>query len=263
MVGELCLSGAGLARGYLNKPDLTAEKFVPNPYSETGGERLYRTGDLARYRHDGNIEFLGRLDHQVKIRGFRIETAEVEAALGRHEDVNDAVVVATARPGQEPQLVGYVVAREGSGLNANLLRQFLQTTLPAYSVPGAFVMMPALPLNANGKVDRSALPAPEGGTSTIEYVAPRTPTEEILAQIWADVLSVPRVGIHDNFFELGGHSMLATHLTKRVGDKFNVELPVQILFNNPTISSFQHALTQIISRQDLDRDPGHEAVLAK
>ncbi|MDJ0596984.1 MAG: amino acid adenylation domain-containing protein, partial [Pleurocapsa sp. MO_226.B13] len=208
--GELYIGGDGLARGYLNRPQLTQEKFIPNPFCNSQSERLYKTGDLARYRCDGNIEFLGRTDHQVKIRGFRIELGEIESVLNIHPQIQQAVVIATEELPENKRLVAYVVTSERS-LSTNQLREFLKQKLPEYMVPSAFVILDTLPLTPNGKVDRFALPAPDGDfTVKQEYVAPRTPSEEIVANIFASVLGVQKVGIHDNFFELGGHSLLAT-----------------------------------------------------
>ncbi len=213
--GELYIGGAGLARGYLNRPDLTAERFVPNPFSNWAGERLYRTGDLARYRPDGNLEYLGRLDHQVKIRGFRIELGEVEAALVRHPQVRETVVVAQEDPPGDKRLVGYVVGEEPIPTGEEL-RAHLKEVLPEYMVPAAFVFLDALPLTPNRKVDRKALPAPDVGSQLAHrYVAPRNPTEEILVGIWAEVLGAERVGVHDNFFELGGDSILSIQVVSR------------------------------------------------
>ena len=240
--GELHLGGIGLARGYLQRPELTAERFLPHPFSELPGERLYRTGDLARYRPDGNIEFLGRLDHQVKVRGFRIELGEIEAVLGRHPGVQEAVVLAREDSPGEKRLVAYVVAQEGPAPSGSELRGFLQERLPEYMVPSAFVGLPALPLTPNGKVDRKALPAPEGRGMEEGYVPPGTPTEELLAGIWAEVLRQERVGRQDNFFALGGHSLVAIQVVSRVRDTFGVELPVRCVFESPTVAELSAAV---------------------
>src|SRR5208282_766806 len=231
--GELYIGGAGLARGYLGRPGLTAERFVPDPFGGAG-ERLYRTGDLARYRPDGNIEFLGRIDHQVKIRGFRIELGEIEAALARLPQIREAVVLAREDQPGEKRLVAYAVRQAGSDLAAVDLRAALQLHLPDYMVPSAFVMLDALPLTANGKVDRKALPSPDIGAQLAhQYVAPRTPTEETLCRIWAEMLGIDRVGIEDNFFELGGHSLLAVTLIARLR-RDGLQTDVRALFANPT-----------------------------
>jgi amino acid adenylation domain-containing protein/non-ribosomal peptide synthase protein (TIGR01720 family) len=261
--GELCIGGDGLAREYLRRPELTAEKFIPNPFSDKPGERLYRTGDLVRYRPDGTLEFLGRIDHQVKIRGFRIELTEIEAVLGQHPAVQDAVVLAREdMVVGEKMLVAYVapkdegpsmtdeeasVARSGaSSLVAGELRSYLQRKLPEYMVPSAFVMLNRLPLTPNGKVDRRALPAPDSSDQELNgnHAAPRTPLEEMLAGIWAQVLGRKQAGIHDNFFDAGGHSLLATQLMSRVRDAFHVELPLRALFEAPTIAGLARAIDQ-------------------
>ncbi len=241
--GELHIGGAGLARGYLNSPALTAEKFIANPFSETPGERLYKTGDLARYRADGNIEFLGRLDHQVKIRGFRIELGEIEAVLAAQSAIREAVVVVRGE-GTERELVAYVVGQEGveTKLNVAELRQALRTSLPDYMVPAAWVFLAALPLTPNGKVDRKALPEPERQGSTPEGGGPRDALEEIMAGLWGTVLKQPAIGIHDNFFELGGHSLLATQLVSRLRDALSVTVPVRWLFEAPSVAELADRL---------------------
>ncbi|HET7231076.1 MAG TPA: amino acid adenylation domain-containing protein, partial [Longimicrobium sp.] len=230
--GELYLGGRGLARGYLGRPGLTAERFVPDPFSGERGARLYRTGDRARWRADGTIEYLGRLDAQVKVRGFRIELGEVEAAVRRHDRVRECVVVAREDQPGEKQLVAYVVG----GVETDALRAHLRQSLPEYMVPGAFVFLDALPLTPNGKLDRKALPAPELASAGHPYVAPRTPVEEVLAGIWAEVLRLERVGVEESFFELGGHSLLATRVISRVRDVFAIELPLRALFEGPTVA---------------------------
>jgi natural product biosynthesis luciferase-like monooxygenase protein/amino acid adenylation domain-containing protein len=233
VLGELYIGGAGVARGYLGRPSLTAERFVSSPFGE--GERLYRTGDLGRWRPDGELEYLGRTDHQVKVRGYRIELGEIEAALCAHPSVWQAVVVAREDAPGEKRLVGYVVGAEGVAPEAGELRGHVQRSLPDYMVPSAFVALDALPLTPNGKVDRKALPAPEGRPEIDEYVAPRTPVEEVLAGIWCEVLRLDRVGVHDNFFELGGHSLLAMRMIVRVGNAFEVDLPLRAWFEAPTV----------------------------
>jgi natural product biosynthesis luciferase-like monooxygenase protein/amino acid adenylation domain-containing protein len=232
--GELYVGGAGLAWGYLNRPELTAERFVPHPFSATPGARLYRTGDRARWRADGTLEFLGRTDFQVKVRGFRIEPGEVEAVLRQAAGVQDAMVVAREDVPGDKRLVAYVV---GPAVDPRALRALLQQKLPEYMVPSAFAVLEALPLNAHGKVDRQALPAPEAPASDAErFVAPRTPVEEQLASLWRELLHVPRVGVHDDFFELGGHSLLATQLLSRLRDLFGGEPPLSMLFEAPTLA---------------------------
>ncbi|HWS52578.1 MAG TPA: amino acid adenylation domain-containing protein, partial [Pyrinomonadaceae bacterium] len=247
--GELYLGGDGLARGYLGRPALTAERFVPDPYGPPGS-RLYRTGDVCRWGEAGQMEFMGRADEQVKVRGFRVEPGEVETALCRHPAVLQAVVAARGGEGPQSALVAYCVTGEaeaGEGAGGTLgkeLRAYLAERLPPYMVPSAFVMLDQLPLTPNGKVDRAALPEPE--RTTVGYVAPRTPTEELLAGVWGEVLNVERVSVEDNFFELGGHSLLATMLVSRVRELFDVELPLRALFDHPTVAEIATILEERI-----------------
>ncbi len=232
VVGELCLAGDVLARGYLNRPELTAEKFVENPFEP--GTIMYRTGDLARWLPDGNIEFLGRIDHQVKIRGFRIELGEIENKLLSHEAVKETVVIAKEDKSRNKYLCAYVVGEKE--LTASELRQHLFKELPDYMIPSYFIQLEKLPLTHNGKVDRKALPEPDGNITTgTEYEAPRNSTEEVLEAIWSEVLGVEKIGINDNFFELGGHSLKATSLAGKIHKVLNVEVPLKEIFNNPTI----------------------------
>jgi amino acid adenylation domain-containing protein len=241
--GELCLAGMGLARGYLGRPELTAERFVPDPFSSEPGARMYRTGDLVRLRADGELDYLGRLDHQVKVRGFRIELGEVEAALTRQPGVEAAVVVAREDAPGDKRLVAYLV---GAHLSAADLRHALQKELPEAMVPSAFVFVDELPLTAHGKVDRRSLPAPDAAhpAAAAEFVAPRTALEEEVAQVWADVLGVERVGSNDSFWELGGHSLLATRALSRLEASFGVTLPLQALFSYPTLAGFSSVLAE-------------------
>ncbi len=235
VAGELYIGGDGLARGYLNLPELTSEKFIPNPFSPSKSERLYKTGDLACYGRDGNIEFLGRIDHQVKIRGFRIELGEIEAVLNTHPQIQQAVVIAREDIPGNKRLVAYVVFDES--LTPNQLRDFLKQKLPEYMMPSAFVALGTLPLTPSGKVDRQALIATDGEINPEhEYVAPRNQTEETITNIFVSVLGVQNVGIHDNFFELGGHSLLATRAISRIREAFQMELPLRSLFENPTVA---------------------------
>ena len=244
VAGNLYIGGVGLARGYLNRPDLTAEKFIPDPFGAKPGARLYRTGDLARHLPDGSIEFLGRADHQVKIRGFRIELGEIESALRQHPAVRESIVVAEEDATGEKRLVAYVVGKRGLPPTSNELRNFLKAKLPEYMVPAAFVALEALPLTANGKVDRRALPASNRTRPELEkgFVAPRTPEEELVAEIWAQVLGLERVGIYDNFFELGGHSLLATQAVSRIREAFAVEIPLRRLFEVPTVAGLAESI---------------------
>jgi acyl carrier protein len=238
VAGELHIGGAGLARGYLGRPELTAEKFIPDPFGRGPGGRLYRSGDLARYLEDGNIEFVGRMDQQVKIRGYRIELGEIEAVLRQHGGVREGVVMVREDEPGEKRLVAYVVADQERIPNVSELRGHLKEKLPEYMIPGAFVMLESLPLTPNGKVDRRRLPVPEQIRPELEqgYQAARTMVEEILVGIWSEVLGVKRVGVEDNFFELGGHSLLATQVVSRVRQLFEVELPLRSLFEAPILA---------------------------
>jgi len=235
--GELYIGGVGLARGYFDRPALTAEKFIPCPFSQEPGARLYRTGDLAHYLPDGAIEFLGRVDHQVKIRGFRIELGEIEAALTQYPAVRETVVLAREDTPGRKQLVAYVVASQEQGPTVSKMHRFLRQKLPDYMVPSAFVTLEALPLTPNGKVDRKALPATEGIRPELAeaFVVPRTPTEKVLAGIWADILGLERIGIHDNFFELGGDSILSIQIVARANQAGLRFTPRQI-FEHQTIA---------------------------
>ncbi|WP_164840449.1 non-ribosomal peptide synthetase [Collimonas arenae] len=242
VTGELYIAGAGLARGYLNRPVLSAERFVANPYGAPGS-RMYRSGDLARWRADGCLDFLGRADQQVKIRGFRIEPGEIESALLQHPQVAQAAVVVREDVPGEKRLVAYLVATSGNDPQPAELREHAAHILPDYMVPSAFVNLPALPLSPSGKLDRKALPAPERQAAT-PYAAPRTPTEKILAQLWADTLHLERVGIHDNFFELGGHSLLIVQLISMIRQQFMIDLPLDTLFQVSTIAGLAERLDQ-------------------
>ncbi|HYH80907.1 MAG TPA: amino acid adenylation domain-containing protein, partial [Longimicrobium sp.] len=230
--GELYVGGAQVARGYLGRPALTARRFIPDPFAAEPGGRLYATGDRARWRADGELEYLGRIDQQVKVRGFRVEPGEVEAALRRRAEVRDCAVVAREDASGQKRLVAYVVGEA----NADELRAHLRRRLPEHMVPGAFVTLDRLPLTPSGKLDRRALPAPDLASAEERYVAPRTPVEEVLAGIWAEVLRLERVGVEENFFELGGHSLLATRVVSRVRAVFSVELPLRALFEGPTVA---------------------------
>ncbi|MCY1015596.1 amino acid adenylation domain-containing protein [Pyxidicoccus sp. MSG2] len=239
LMGELFIGGDGLARGYVEQPALTAERFVPDAFSGVPGARLYRTGDLARWRKDGVLEFLGRADAQVKLRGYRIELAEVEAALRAHADVGEALALVREDVPGDKRLVAYVVpsakADEAASVETVQLRAFLAERLPEYMVPSAIVVLTALPLTANAKVDRKALPAPEAPVAAHAYVAPRTPMEQTLAALWAEVLRLERVGVTDNFFALGGHSLLAVRLMARLREHTGLTPPLSALFQAPTV----------------------------
>ncbi|MCP4661107.1 MAG: amino acid adenylation domain-containing protein, partial [bacterium] len=257
VAGELFIGGSGLARGYLKRPALTAERFIPDPLGPEPGACLYRTGDLARYLADGGIEFLGRLDHQVKIRGFRIELGEIEAVLSEHSAIREVVVAARRDPTGDSRLVAYVVPERrdrdrdpeepaASGLespDSSVFRAELRERLPEYMVPSLFVELAALPLTPSGKVDRRSLPVPRlGRRAAGEFAAPRTPLEEMVADIWSEVLDRTPIGIRDDFFELGGHSLLATQMISRVRSALMVEVPLPKFFERPTVA----ALAQIL-----------------
>jgi len=239
--GELYIGGDGLARGYWRRPELTAERFMPDPFSVEPGSRLYRTGDQARYRSDGTLEFLGRVDHQVKLRGYRIELGEIESCLNRHPQITQGVVLAR-EDGHGTRLVAYATQVLGSPIVEQELKEFLQARLPEYMVPSTFVFLDAFPLTPNGKVDRKALPVPGGDRAIDQYVAPRRAVEEILAGIWTEALGVTPIGLHDNFFDLGGHSMIATQVISRIRTAFQIELPLRSLFDAPMIEGLARAV---------------------
>lgn len=252
--GEIYIGGASLARGYHNRPELTAEKFIHNKFSNQPEARLYKTGDLARYLPDGNIAFIGRADNQVKIRGFRIELGEIEAVLSQHSAVSKAVVIAREDEPRNKKLVAYVVQKPSiTALEITQVRDFLKQKLPQYMIPSAFVLLPQLPLLPNGKVDRrclatsrfaSTLPKPDATITTFQdaFVPPRNAIEEVLAGIWANILRVKQVGIHDNFFDLGGHSLLATQVISRIRETFKLDLPLRCLFESPTVAELSPRL---------------------
>ncbi len=244
VAGELYIGGAGLARGYLNRPELTAERFVSDPFSGEPGARLYKTGDQVRWRADGNLEYLGRLDDQVKFRGFRIELGEIEASLARHPGLRRSVVVAREEEPGDKRLVAYLVpVDQAAPPSAAELRSFLSRGLPEFMIPSAFVVLDRLPLSPNGKVDRKALPKPgEAWAETSNFIAPRTPIEEILVGIWAEVLGSERVGVADNFFDLGGHSLRAMRVIARVRDVLGVEVAMRTFFEAPTVQGMAVAI---------------------
>ncbi len=253
VVGELYIGGAGLARHYLHRPDLTSEKFIFNPFSNQLDARLYKTGDLARYLSDGNIEFLGRRDHQVKIRGFRIELLEIEAVLAQHPMVQETMVL-VREYATEQRLVAYVVPQQEPPVPSTL-RNFLKEKLPEYMIPVAFVFLEAFPLTPNGKRDRRALPTPDISQRSIEvdFVPPRTPTEHELASIWLEVLRLKQVGVQDNFFELGGHSLLGIEVISQLREAFSLDFPLRYLFENPTIAELaQKVIAQQIEQAEND-----------
>jgi acyl-CoA synthetase (AMP-forming)/AMP-acid ligase II/acyl carrier protein len=281
--GELFIGGENLARGYLLRPSLTAQRFLPNPFSTQQGARMYRTGDLARYLPDGNLQFLGRTDQQVKIRGYRIELGEVEAALNGHPAVAEAVVLAREDTPADKRLVAYVVPK-GSGDNlsaigenggngltptgeqawqlgrghlASELLSYLHDKLPDYMIPTAYVLLDGLPLTPNGKVDRRALPPPEAGAQgqSEHYVAPRTRTEEAMAALWAGLLGVEGLGVENDFFMLGGHSLLAVQLIFAIQDTFGVELPLRNLFDTPTVRGLAQLIDELVKSDQTLQTP--------
>jgi thioesterase domain-containing protein/acyl carrier protein len=241
--GELFIGGAGVARGYLGRPELSAEKFVPDAFGSTSGGRLYRTGDKVRWLANGELDYLGRIDFQVKLRGFRIELGEIEAALEEASGVRRAVVLAREDVPGDKRLVAYVVPASMDAVPpTSELRAAISKNLPEYMVPSAFVFLEALPLNTHGKVDRKALPPPDASSTAATYVAPRTHTEEAVAAVWAEVLHVEKVGATDDFFALGGHSLLAVRLMSRLRQRTGVSLPVSALFQGATVERLAQRL---------------------
>ena len=257
--GELHLGGMGLARGYLGRPDLTAEKFIPDPFSVEPGARMYRTGDLARFLSDGRIDFLGRIDLQVKIRGYRIELGEVEAVLNEYPLVKTCVVVAREEADDDKRLVAYIVAREGQEPGYLELRNFLRTRLLEHMIPSAFVLLDEMPLTPNGKINRRALPAPEVLRPEIEqrYIAPRNDIEVTLVELWQEVLGINPIGVSDNFFDVGGHSLKATRLLSKVHSIFRTQLPLSVVFEATTVEALACALVEHEAK------PGQTAKIAR
>jgi acyl-coenzyme A synthetase/AMP-(fatty) acid ligase len=258
LAGELYVGGAGVARGYLGRAGLTAERFVPDPFSPGAGARMYRTGDLGRWRADGTLEFLGRADFQVKVRGFRVEPGEIEARLAAHPGVREAVVLALDDGSGGKRLAAWYV---GEALESEALRAHLSAHLPEYMVPAAFVRLESLPLTPNGKLDRRALPPPAGDAYARRgYEAPVGETEQALAEIWCEVLRIERVGRHDDFFELGGHSLLAVQVISRVRQVLAVDLALRSVFESPTLSQLSQ---QVLHTQLAQFDPTQIAHLAE
>ncbi len=258
--GELHIGGAGfgLARGYVNQPELTAEKFVASPFNSESGSRLYKTGDRARHLPDGNIEFLGRLDNQVKVRGYRTEPGEIEATLIQHPAVRKCVVVARARDSLlEQSLTGYVVLKQHPAPSVAELRSYLKEKLPEYMIPSVFISLDDLPLTPNGKIDRDALPPPDGERPQLDqgFVEPRAEIEELVAQVWRDVLKVEQVGVYDNFFELGGHSLLATRVVTRLRQNFDIDLPLRKLFELPCVAALAEHIAIVLQDKSRNKTP--------
>jgi amino acid adenylation domain-containing protein len=245
--GELFIGGSGVARGYYNRAELTADRFVPDPFSRVPGARMYRTGDGARYLPDGRLEYLGRLDHQVKVRGFRIELGEIEAVLAECAGVRQAVALVREDVPGDPRIVAYIEPEQGATVEAGALRAHAATRLPRYMHPSHYVTLDALPLTPNGKVDRASLPAPDGGRQSAEaYVAPQGEVEEKIAKAWSDVLGVDRVGMTDNFFDLGGHSLLLMRVAARVKEQFKIELPLRVMFEAPTVGGIAERVKETL-----------------
>jgi aryl carrier-like protein len=258
--GEIYIGGDGLARNYLHRPALTAERFIPNPFSRRPGARLYKTGDIARYLADGSVAFIGRADHQVKVRGFRVEPGEIEAALRAHPSVTDAIVIATDEAGKERRLIGYVAHGGNIAPASNELRDFLSESLPPYMVPSLIVVMKNLPLTPNGKIDRSALPTTETYRPENDYQAADDPVQQVLVEIWAQVLGVEKVGIHDNFFELGGDSILGIQIAARASRK-GLKLAPRQLFEHPTIAKLVLVAESITSVRPVENATTGEVAL--
>ncbi|MFZ5515900.1 MAG: non-ribosomal peptide synthetase [Candidatus Zhuqueibacterota bacterium] len=255
--GELYIGGSCLARGYFNRPEMTAERFIPDPYTRESGARLYRTGDLVRFLHDGNIDFLGRVDNQVKVRGFRIELGEIEAVLSQNPMVDEAVIVALQEKLGGKQLVAYMTLKTGTNpeeATSLFFRNYLREKLPEYMIPTIFIILDELPRTPIGKIDRRALPAPDADRAQLQsyYVAPRTAVEERIAAIWAEALTVEKVGIHDNFFDLGGHSLMATQIISRLRHEFQVDFPLRRLFETPTVANLAMAIAECQAEQTDD-----------
>jgi acyl carrier protein len=246
MTGEMYIGGVGVGRGYLNRPDLTAERFVPNPFSQEPGARLYRTGDSVRRLAGGKADFVGRLDNQVKLRGLRIELTEIEAVLNQHESVLRSVAIVREDEPGDQRLVAYVVGKHQVAVDTDELRSSLKGRLPEYMVPGAIVVLERMPLTVNEKIDRTALPKPERAIAEAScYVQPRHKLDEKVAAIWADALKVPRIGIHDNFFVLGGHSLLATRIVSRMRNELEIDLTLRMVFEKPTVAAMSDAIEQL------------------
>jgi amino acid adenylation domain-containing protein len=259
--GEMCVSGACLARGYLNLPELTAERFIPDPFSDRPGSRLYRTGDVARHCADGNIELLGRKDNQIKVRGFRVELDDIEAAILRHPLVKKCAVRVYQDQGERNRLAAYLIV--GDGMSASTIRRFLRERLPEYMIPSDFVMVDALPLTPAGKVDRRALPLPDRTRPDLDstFVAPHTETQSLIAKIWSQILGVEHVGVYDDFFDLGGHSLMATQILSRLRDIVNVEIPLRAMYEIPTVANLAEAVEAATRNLFLHRD--HTAIIDK
>src|SRR5215217_2011173 len=253
--GELYIGGLGLGRGYLGRPELTAARFVPDALSGIAGARLYRTGDVARYRSNGVIECLGRVDNQIKVRGYRIESGEIEAVINQISNVKESVVLVKENEGGDKRLIAYLVTEPDKTVETNTLRNQIKTKLPDYMVPSAFILLDEIPLTSNGKVDRAALLVVEQTSEEItqSYTGPGTALEELLCDIWSEVLEVKPIGIHDNFFEIGGHSLLAASVFTRVAEVFGIELSLRTMFDVPTVAGLAEILVdELLQKQGTD-----------
>ena len=248
--GEICISGIGLARGYINRKELTADKFIDHPFEH--GEKLYKTGDIARWLPDGNIEYLGRVDHQVKIRGYRIELGEIEASLLKYETIKTAVVIQREDESGEKYLCAYVVTEKDIPIPE--VRAYLATKLPYYMIPQQIIPIQNIPLTQNGKIDRKKLPQPIYNIKS-SHIEPTTYTERKLVEIWKDVLGIPRVGIQDNFFEIGGHSLKAAKLISIVNKEFNVQLSIKSLFKFPVLVDFSKCILEMEKSNYISIEP--------
>lgn len=260
VTGEIYISGSALARGYLHQPDLTAQKFIPHVFSKNPSDRLYKTGDIGRYLPNANIELLGRIDNQIKIRGFRIELGEIEAALRQYPGVREAVVIVREDTPNQPNLVAYIVTStfQKFNLQTSELRKFLQTRLPNYMVPSAFIELKKLPLTPNGKIDRRALPVPTIQELKAGFTPPRNAIEQTLANIWQEILNIEKIGIYNNFFELGGHSLLTTRLMLQIRSVFQVDLPLRVLFESPTIASLGESIDNTLNSKFVNLSNGSD-----
>jgi AMP-binding enzyme/Phosphopantetheine attachment site/AMP-binding enzyme C-terminal domain len=252
--GELCIGGVGVARGYMNRPALTAEKFLPDPVNADAGSRMFRTGDIGRWHENGTIEFMGRADHQVKVRGYRVELGEIEAVLAQHPQVRSAVVVQRPDTSGGTRLIGYVLPGSNEAVDVQGVRTWLRTNLPDYMIPAVIITLATFPTTPSGKVDRSALPDPEATAATPEshFVAPRTALESVLAGVFADVLGREPVSVTDNFFDIGGHSLLATRVVSRIRELFRVDFPLPRLFQDSNVAQLAEAL-KALAPTDLEK----------
>ena len=249
--GELYLGGAGIGRGYLRRPEMTAERFIPHRFTSGLGERLYRTGDLVRYLPDGNLDFLSRMDNQIKFKGYRIELGEIERVLEQAPWVQEAVAVVREDDSGDKRLVAYVVGEDEKGEDTARLRKYMSEKLPHYMVPAVFVSLETMPLSPNGKIDRRRLPAPHDTEYRVaqNYVAPRTPLESTLVEIWQEVMRVERVGIRDDFFELGGHSLLAVQIVSRLHNSLLIDFPLRAMFETLTVEQLAIAVEQLLVQE--------------